>query len=393
MGVVISCFARVGGIGISNVLYHTARAAYRAEMLDRVICYGNRQAEIPPQFIRPIRFQPAKAVSFLKARYYYTLKRMTLDKRSAAYLRRRGCDIFHGWTTECVRSLAAAKAVGAKSVVERPAPHPALTRRLLREEYDRWNVPFPGDGGPRWMRGIDASHRDKVVAPEEFRMADRLIVQSDFCARSFLEEGTPAEKLRILVRAVDLREFAPLPERKDRKFRVLYAGTVCLRKGFLDLAKAWTDLALPDGELHVVGQVHDEVAPLLASYRGNSSISFHGHLREGAGRFFAGATVFALPSIVEGSAKATFEAMAAALPVVTTPNSGSVVRDGVDGFIVPVRSPEAIRERLLFLYGNRDAVREMGESARRRMAEFSWDAYEQRVVSLYRELLGKGAAA
>ena len=96
MGVVISCFSRVGGIGLANVLFHTARAAYRSEILDAVICYGNRQAEIPSRYIRPIRFQPTKAVSFLKSRYYYTLKRMTLDKRCASYLRRRGCDIFHG---------------------------------------------------------------------------------------------------------------------------------------------------------------------------------------------------------------------------------------------------------------------------------------------------------
>ena len=47
MGIVISCFAKAGGTGISNVLFHTARAAYRTGDLDAVICYGNRQSEIP----------------------------------------------------------------------------------------------------------------------------------------------------------------------------------------------------------------------------------------------------------------------------------------------------------------------------------------------------------
>jgi glycosyltransferase involved in cell wall biosynthesis len=149
---------------------------------------------------------------------------------------------------------------------------------------------------------------------------------------------------------------------------------------------------LPGAELWVVGQVHDEVVPLLKPYRDNPTIRFVGHAREGAEQWYSQSTVFVLPSIVEGSAKTTYEAMAAGLPVITTPNAGSVVRDGVDGFIVPIRSPEAIRDKLLFLFNNRDAVHEMGKSARNRIASFSWKTYEQRICTLYRELMNSGYA-
>src|SRR5450759_3467870 len=118
MDIVISCFAKVGGTGISNVLFHTARAAYRTGALDSVICYGNRQSEIPADLIRPIRFQPVRVVSFLKARYYYTLKRMTLDRRAARHIHRHGCDIFHGWTNECLRSFREAKRHEAYTILE-----------------------------------------------------------------------------------------------------------------------------------------------------------------------------------------------------------------------------------------------------------------------------------
>ena len=392
MGVVISCFSRIGGIGIANVLFHTARAAFRASMLDAVICYGNRQEEIPSRLIRPVRFQPTKVFSFLKARYYYTLKRMTLDKRAASYLRTRGCDIFHGWTTECIRSLMEAKRLGAKTIVERPAPHPAATRRLLREEHERWGIPPSREEGIRWLRKIDQSCRDEVVAPEEFELADRVVVQSEFGVQSFLEEGFPRERLVLLPRAAEIGDF-PRSSAEKPGFRVLFVGMVCLRKGFLDLARAWADLTLPGAELWVVGQVDDEVVPLLKPYRDNPSIRFFGHVTEGVARWFTESTVFILPSIVEGSAKTTYEAMAAGLPVITTVNAGSTVRDGVDGYIVPIRSPEAIRERLLFLYENREAARDMGMAARRRIASFSWETYEGRIVSLYRELLGADHAA
>jgi glycosyltransferase involved in cell wall biosynthesis len=391
VGVVISCFSRVGGIGIANVLFHTARAAYRAGMLDAVICYGNRQTEIPSRFIRPVRFQPARPLSFLKARYYYTMKRMTLDKAARRYIRRKGCDIFHGWTMECLHALEEARRVGAKTIVERPAPHPVRTQLLLREEYARWGVPLSKEEGTRWLRKFDLGYRDSFVAPAEFALADRVVVQSEFGVQSFLEEGFPREKLVLLPRATEIGGF-PIPSTEKPGFRVLFVGVVALRKGFLDLARAWVELALPGAELWVVGQVHDEVVPLLKPYRDNPTIRFVGHARGGAEQWYSQSTVFVLPSIVEGSAKTTYEAMAAGLPVITTPNAGSVVRDGVDGFIVPIRSPEAIRDKLLFLFNNRDAVHEMGKSAMNRIASFSWKTYEQRICTLYRELMKPGYA-
>jgi glycosyltransferase involved in cell wall biosynthesis len=390
MGIVISCFAKVGGTGISNVLFHTARAAYRTGALDSVICYGNGQSEIPADLIRPIRFQLVRMVSFLKARYYYTLKRMALDRRVARHIRRHGCDIFHGWTAECLRSLVEAKRIGANTIVERPAPHPLATRRLLMEEYARWGLPFPRDEGHPWMRKFGNVHREEIVAPEEFSLADRVVVQSEFCRQSFLEEGFPADRLVVLPRAVDLGEYAPAEGEERERFRVLFVGMVCLRKGFLDLARAWRELTLPGGELWVVGQVHEEVVPLLDPYREDPTIRFVGHIREGAARFYGQADVFVLPSIVEGSAKTTYEAMAAGLPVVTTLNAGSIVRDGVDGFIVPIRDRDALKRRLLFLYENRDAARTMGEAARKRVRDFSWETYESRLIDLYRELMGAG---
>ena len=386
MGIVISCFGKVGGTGISSVLFHTARAAYRAGALDAVICYGNRQSEIPADLIRPIRFQPVRVVSFLKARYYYTLKRMALDRRAARHIRRHGCDIFHGWTTECLHSLEEAKRHGAKTILERPGPHPSATRRLLLEEYDRWGVPFPMEGAPFWLRKIDWGYREDHVTPVEFALSDRVIVQSQFGARSFLEAGFPAEKLEIFPRAVEIAEYTTATRPDRGPFRVLFVGAAGIRKGILDLLAAWKSLSLQDAELWVVGQILDEVVPLVSPYRDDPGIRFFGHVKEGAGRFFKEATVFALPTIFEGSAKTTYEAMAAGIPVITTENAGSVVRDGVDGFIVPIRAPDAIREKLLFLYENRDRAKEMGTSGRIRVGEFSWEAYENRLISLYRTL-------
>jgi len=390
VGVIISSFARMGGIGLSSVLFHTARASYRSGFLDKVICFGNRQSEVPDHHIRTIRFQPVKVFSFLKARYYYTLKRMTLDRRCASYIERHGCTVFHGWTTSSVESLKAARKVGAKTIVERPSPYPTIWERLLREEHERWGIPFPADRGFRLLRRIDASHREETVAPVEFDLADRVIVQSEFSATTCVEAGIPREKLFLLPRGVDLASFSPLSGERSGSFRAIFVGSVCLRKGFLDLAHAWTKLGLPDAELWVVGKVHDEIAPLLLPYRDLPRIRFFGHLNQGVTDLLRQSDVLVLPTLVEGSAKTTYEAMASGLPVITTPHAGSVVRDGKDGFIVPPRNPEALMDRILYLYKNKEAARAMGQAARGQVENYSWDAFEDRVASLHRELSGCG---
>jgi glycosyltransferase involved in cell wall biosynthesis len=101
--------------------------------------------------------------------------------------------------------------------------------------------------------------------------------------------------------------------------------------------------------------------------------------------------VFVYPSLHEGSAIATYEALASGLPVITTANSGSVVRDSSEGFIVPIRDVEALKEKILLLYGDRQLREEMGRNARKRAEDFTWSAYRRRLgVLLHRLLAAKG---
>ena len=88
-----------------------------------------------------------------------------------------------------------------------------------------------------------------------------------------------------------------------------------------------------------------------------------------------------LPSISEGSANVCYEAMACGLPVVTTAESGSIVRDGQDGFIIPARSAGSIAARLGELSADRARLRTMGERAAEHMRAFMIDHYGQRLLA------------
>jgi glycosyltransferase involved in cell wall biosynthesis len=92
------------------------------------------------------------------------------------------------------------------------------------------------------------------------------------------------------------------------------------------------------------------------------------------------ADVFAFPTIEEGSALVTYEALACGLPAVTTYNAGSPVRDGQEGFLVPVQDAEALAERLDLLRTNVQLRLEMGRAARERAKTFTWHEYGENLV-------------
>jgi len=98
-------------------------------------------------------------------------------------------------------------------------------------------------------------------------------------------------------------------------------------------------------------------------------------------REYQQAHVLVLPSISEGSANVCYEALAAGLPVITTPNAGSVVRDGLDGYIVPIRCDQSLAARIASLVEDRDRLAAMSANALARAAQFTWADYARRLAA------------
>jgi glycosyltransferase involved in cell wall biosynthesis len=92
------------------------------------------------------------------------------------------------------------------------------------------------------------------------------------------------------------------------------------------------------------------------------------------------ADVFVFPSLFEGSAVVTYEALACGLPSVVTESAGSVVRDGIEGFVVPPRDVDLLAAKMMEL-GNDSALRaRMATAARLRALEYDWPRYHGALV-------------
>lgn len=216
----------------------------------------------------------------------------------------------------------------------------------------------------------------------EYDAADYILLESEFTRNTFLARGFPPDKLLMVPRGIDTERFVPSSRRNGAKFRAIFVGAIGVRKGIRYLLEAWKELALPNAELILVGTVQDEIRLLLERYRGDGTIRILGHVVDPV-RLFQDASVFVFPSLSEGSAKVTYEAMACGLPVIVTPNAGSVAIDGKHGFIVPVQDMRTLKARILTLYENPVLREEMGKNARHHIETYSWDMFRKRMIESY----------
>lgn len=297
------------------------------------------------------------------------------DRYAAARIGQNGSSgrhVLHAWASYCLDTLRVAQAHGIRTFLESSCPHPAFKTQLLEEEADRVGVPY--QSSRPWV--------DRVSA--ECERADRIVVPSRYTRDSFVRLGFPAGKLVTVPLGVDVDEIVPDPGLRAarRPFRVLMVGTDGLRKAAYDLLRAWQLLGLKNAELLIRCGVVGAAGRLL-DQPGVRHLPPIG--RAALVRLYQQASVFCFPSVDDGFGMVVLEAMAAGLPVIVTEHvgAGDLITDGVEGFVLPIRSPEALAEKILYFYRYPEAARQMGRNARRLAERFTWSRYGEAMRQAY----------
>ncbi|CAH1668157.1 Glycosyltransferase involved in cell wall biosynthesis [Chelatococcus asaccharovorans] len=278
----------------------------------------------------------------------------------------------YAFSGESLDVLKAARAAGLWTVVEQIIAPRGIVERLIAEEEAR----FPDWQAPAAANRLAAQFAAQEIA--EWGAADLVICGSAFVRDAVIATGGDAARTIVVPYGVDQRYALPPRPPHGGPLRVLTVGGIGLRKGSPYVREAARQLK---GRMtfRMVGPCPLTPAARQALAR---DVELVGAVpRSEIQRHYAWADVFLLPSICEGSATATYEALAAGLPVVTTPNAGSVVRDGRDGSIVPIRDVDAIVAALLNLAGNPRLRHEMAREAGMRAAEHDLAQYGERLRS------------
>jgi glycosyltransferase involved in cell wall biosynthesis len=297
------------------------------------------------------------------------------------------CDVLHFMLDGSSRDLIKrARQAGSVVIAEAVTSHPALFGAILQEEHEILGIEDRPRFNVSWERQL-----------EELERCDYLLVPSRFVCDSFTERGFDVSRIAVLPYGVDLQRFQPDEDAQDIEsrratFRVICVGGISVHKGQVYLLEAWKKLGLRNAELLLVGPITVRMRKVLRQYDGLfRHIPFvpNDEIRHE----YARSSVFVLPSLQDGCSLVCAEAMACGLPVITTVNNGAadIVTHGKDGFVVPIRSPDAIAEYIEMLYRDDTLRQAMSEAAlAKARKELGWDRYARRLCEFYRSVLERG---
>ena len=303
----------------------------------------------------------------------------SLDRHVAKY-HLQGLDAVYAYEDGAATTFQAAKQQGILCLYDLPIAFYRTSRTLLEQEAERFPhlaSALQGTQEPTW----------KLERKEqEVQLANHIFVPSSFVQNSLLEVGVKPEKITVIPFGAPIDYFQPQPQ-EEKQFRALFVGRVGPRKGVHYLLQAWQELKLTQAELLLVG-INEFTEGWIDRYsetiRYISSVP-HALLNQ----YYNSANVLVLPSLVEGLALVQLEAMACGIPLITTPNTGGsdIITDGVEGFVVPIRNVEVLKEKLEWCYRHPLEVAEMGRAARTKAEQLTWNSYRQSLGSRVREVL------
>ena len=239
--------------------------------------------------------------------------------------------------------------------------------------------------------------------------ATHVIPEGEGVKNDLLNNGITKKPLKVLgygnVRGVDMDFYSRSEEvlkaarsiQDDQKFTFLFVGRIVQDKGINELVEAFTRIhaKIPDSRLILVGPYEDNLDPISQKTRDiiakNKDIITAGR-KSGIEllAYYAAADCFVMPSYREGFPNTVLEAGAMELPCIVTDINGSreIIKEGVNGMIVPPHDVEHLYNAMMVMLQSTIDRRMMAGNARRMIA----DRFEQGFVrkclyDFYDELL------
>ena len=303
------------------------------------------------------------------------------SQRVARHLKRQSLDpsrdVFFGYDTGCLETLELMREKGIFSIVDQIDPA-RMEEQIVEEEARRW---------PGWQKAsgrVPEAYWERLA--REWELANVVLVNSQWSKDALIQQGVPAAKIIVVPLAYEPGNHGAVVQRNRQAgvpLRVLFLGSVILRKGIQYLIEAAKLIVDENVRIIVAGPIgiSDE-----AVRSAPANMTFLGRItRERTAELYWDADVFVLPTVSDGFAITQLEAMSHGLPVITTPNCGQVVSDGVDGYIHQTRDSHALAKILQRMAGNRGSSIELGKNARLTAERFSIDQLSQNLDDMVGE--------
>ena len=227
------------------------------------------------------------------------------------------------------------------------------------------------------------SYSRRVNEDNCWRLADKVVCASTFTRQSLIDAGAECDKIHVIPYGVELPKVETKLTNRD-KFNVLFVGSGVQRKGLHHLLMAWSRAKfLAQAELTLVCRSIDPNLEFMSKSTAGVRL-----LREVSsdqlGTLYRSATLFAMPSLVEGFGQVYLEALSHGLPVLGTRNTCLPdLGDQTDGiFCVDAGDVDALSATLERLARTLPGDSNVPGRARSCAARFTWERFRDKLGSL-----------
>ncbi|MBY0371212.1 glycosyltransferase family 4 protein [bacterium] len=296
----------------------------------------------------------------------------------AKRLQKQPADLFIGWSSFSLETLRLG--CHRHRAILRDSAHMRTQLDILNKEARFHGVRLPDRSA--------ALEREE----EEYALADTIFVLSEFARQTFLKQGISERKLAILPLGADTSVFKPIPRAPTKlPLKLVYFGSVSLRKGVSYLIEAVKAFKTDDVQLTIIGPVD----PVLASWEKKyPQVQWKPPMDHAAlARFLPTQDVFVLPTLEDGFGQTLPQAMACGLVPITTDHCGAaeILRPGETGFVVPAASTQALCEVIANAVIAPEQIWKMRECLLAECRNLGWERYSE-VLALWVQSLGEQRA-
>ncbi|MBF2074599.1 MAG: glycosyltransferase family 4 protein [Synechococcales cyanobacterium C42_A2020_086] len=261
-----------------------------------------------------------------------------LQKAAPRIVQSGTCPVLFTYSYAALDLLRYAKSLGWYTILGQIDPG-MMEEKIVLEEHRKhpdlapaWQ-PVPSDYWSSWQ--------------EECRLADRIVVNSSWSSQALQQVGVPADKIQIVPLAYSppqgsesFQRVYPEQFSRERPLRVLFLGQIILRKGIAALLEAAELLQDQPIEFWLVGSIGVERSRFnLPNIRLIGPVP-----RSETAQYYQQADVFLFPTLSDGFGLTQLEAQAWKLPLIVSRFCGEVVKDGVNGIVLPEVNGKAVAD-------------------------------------------------
>jgi len=236
-------------------------------------------------------------------------------------------------------------------LIDKLSAHVEIERSISKKEFKYRNINLPLNE----VFSANKFEHDREL--EEYKIADRIIVQSNFAYKSFIDMGFDKNKIKIIKGfGYDSKNFYPLDYKFNNFFNIIYVGRITLNKGVAYLIEAFEKIQIPNKKLKLYGIMSLDFKEYLKSIKLNDNIEILNPVKHKDLKYiYSSSEVLVQPSLFDGWSMVVTEALACGCPVVTTSNTGAsdVIINGINGYVCPVMNSEALANNLKEIYFNK----------------------------------------